>query len=43
LHAHRGGSERSRANQIADEFAARAGYRVVKSTTKHRQFQIERC
>jgi hypothetical protein len=43
LHAHRGDVNPLRANQIAADFAARRGYRVVKSMVKHRQYQIERA
>lgn len=42
LHAHRGDVDPQRADQIAEAFAARPAYRVVKSTQKHEQFAIER-
>ena len=40
LHAHRGDIDPSRARQIGDEYAGRIGYRVAKSSRKHRQFEI---
>jgi hypothetical protein len=42
LHIHRGVADAERANATAADFAARPGYRVVKSTRPHRQFEIER-
>lgn len=42
LQAHRGDVDASRANRIAERFAKRPGYRVVKSMAKHRQFEIQR-
>jgi hypothetical protein len=40
LHAHRGDLEAARASQIHQEFSKRGGFRVVKSTAKHRQYEI---
>jgi hypothetical protein len=40
LHAHRGDIDPARASRIGDEFADGAGYRVARSSRKHRQFEI---
>jgi hypothetical protein len=42
LHAHRGEIDAARASQIAGAFSRRGGYRVVKSTAKHRQYEVTR-
>lgn len=42
LHIHQDPVSKSRANQIADEFAAHPGYVVEKSTEKHRQWTVRK-
>lgn len=42
LHVHRGPVDAQRANDLAAQFATWPGYRVVKATKPHRQFEIER-
>lgn len=42
LHAHSGSLDSDQANRLADDFAARPAARVVRSTKKHTQFEIER-
>lgn len=40
LHAHRGGSDAARANQIADAFATFPKFRVTKGTKPHYQYEL---
>ena len=42
LHIHRDPIAKTRANQIAEDFAAHPGYVVEKSTQKHRQWTVRR-
>lgn len=40
LHAHQGGLDANRANAIAQDFAARGTYDIIKGTKPHRQFEV---
>ena len=42
LHAHGGPLDADEANRLSDEFAARPAARVVKSSKKHIDYEIER-
>lgn len=43
LHVHRGDIDAARADRVAADFADRPGYRVERSSAKHRQYEIVRA
>ena len=42
LHAHKGGASAERAGKIANEFAERKRFEVVKAQVKHQSYVIRR-
>jgi hypothetical protein len=42
LHAHSGACDHAKAQSIHNSFANRPGFRIAKSTKRHRQYEVER-